>query len=168
MADEPTSAEEAFRAHRGQIYSFLLRKTGDPSEAEELTQSVFADATVALARTETAPKSLLGWLYAVADRRFIDELRRRARDDRFVAMSASAVDAVTTDEYGSTVASAIKRAVEQLQTEQRRLVVMKVLEGRSFRELAKCFGISEAACKMRFSRAIKLVRKSLEDEGYNP
>jgi RNA polymerase sigma-70 factor, ECF subfamily len=166
VADEPTPAEQAFRAHRRQIYSFLLRKTGDPSEAEELTQSVFAAATVALAMTDTTPRSLLGWLYAVADRRFIDEIRRRARDERFVAMNPP-MDAPVS-EYGAAVASAIKRAVERLPDEQRRLVVMKVLEGRSFRELAERFGITEAACKMRFSRAIKLVQKSLEDEGYKP
>lgn len=166
VADEPTPAEKAFRAHRRQIYSFLLRKTGDPSSAEELTQRVFVDATFALARPETAPRSLLGWLYAVADRRLIDELRRRTREARFVEMSVA--DSTTANEYPSTVASAIKHAVEQLPAEQRRVVVMKVLEGRPFAEIALSFGISEPACKMRFSRAIRRVRQSLEDEGYGP
>ncbi|MBA3736534.1 MAG: sigma-70 family RNA polymerase sigma factor [Actinobacteria bacterium] len=58
-------AEEAFRRHSAQIYRYLLRRTGNESEAEELTQRVFADAAAALSSSDP-PDSLLAWLYAVA------------------------------------------------------------------------------------------------------
>jgi RNA polymerase sigma-70 factor (ECF subfamily) len=165
VAKDSNPAEDAYRAHRAQIYKFLLRKTGDPAEAEELTQRVFADAAAVLSRADTTPSSLIGWLYAVADRRFVDELRRRSRDERLVANMPARVGG---SDYGPAVAHAIKRAVAELPHDHRRLVVMKVLEGRPFAEIATLVGISEAACKMRFSRAIKRVRKSLEDEGFEP
>lgn len=165
VAKHPHPAEDAYRTHGAQIYRFLLRKIGDVGEAEELTQRVFADAAIALSRAETTPKSLIAWLYAVADRRFIDELRRRARNERLVAhIPARAAGS----DYGPAVARAIQRAVASLPHEQRELVVMKVLEGRRFAEIAEHFGVGEAACKMRFARAIKRVRQSLEDEGIGP
>ena len=50
-----------------------LRSHGD---AEELTQQTFADAAAALARG-APPRSMRPWLFSVAERRLVDELRRR-------------------------------------------------------------------------------------------
>jgi len=71
---EHDPADEAFRLHYGQIYRYLRRQTGSHHEAEELAQRVFADAAAALA-SKNPPNSLLAWLYAIAQRRFVDELR---------------------------------------------------------------------------------------------
>jgi len=76
--DHEDLAEQAFRQHYGQVYRFLRRKTGSHHEAEELVQRVFADAAAALSK-KNPPESLLAWLYAVAERRFVDELRRRGK-----------------------------------------------------------------------------------------
>lgn len=165
VADKLTRAEDAYRAYHAQIYAFLLRKTGDPVEAEELTQQVFADVVAALSRKETAPRSFRGWLYAVADRRFADELRRRSHA---AEISALRLPRQTPKEYEPSIAREVKDAIGALSNEQRQLVVMKVLEGRPFAEMAERLGISEGACKMRFSRAIKHVRQRLEDKEIEP
>jgi DNA-directed RNA polymerase specialized sigma24 family protein len=40
---------------------------------------VFADAAAALARLSSPPSEMLAWLYTIAQRRFLDEPRRRRR-----------------------------------------------------------------------------------------
>lgn len=160
------AAEQAFRRHSGQIYRYLLRLTGDHHEAEELTQRVFTDAAAALS-SPNPPESLLGWLYAVAERRFVDELRRRKRLAEFVAATPREPRQADTS-YGRAVAQALAREIERLPTEQREVVVMKVLEGRSFAEIAARLGATEAACKMRLSRAIRTLRAALERQGLEP
>lgn len=162
-----TLAEVAFREYGGHVYRFLLRKTGDHHDAEELTQRVFADAASALSDEDARPDSMLAWLYAVAERRFVDEVRRRtvARAGlQLLARSEEAPDLA----HSRDVARALRSAVSRLPSDQRQVVVLKLLEGRSFAEIAIEVGASEAACKMRLSRAIKQIKLYLNHVGLNP
>jgi RNA polymerase sigma-70 factor, ECF subfamily len=155
--------EDAYRRHGLRIYRFFLRRFGDHHEAEDLAQRVFADAAAALARSR--PDSELGWLYAVAERRFADELRRRRR---IASIPLDPVRPVELDDYSPRAAQAIKRAIFQLEPPGRQIVVMKVLEDRSYAEIAETLGLSEAAAKMRLSRALRSLRSLLEAEGVAP
>ncbi len=168
MADKqggPDLAEEAFRLHFRQIYRYLLRKTGSAHEAEELAQRVFVDAAATL-DPGNPPKSLLAWLYVVAERRFVDEIRRRARAEQVVARLEPARSEEL--EYGPAISRALADAVARLNPESQRVVVMKLFEGRSFQEIAGRLGSTEDACKMRFSRAIRRLRDELQREGHAP
>ena len=156
-------ADSAFRRHYGEIYRFLRRRTGDPDRAEELTQRVFADAVVALDSVE-APGEVLPLLYTVARRRFADEARRRARF-RTVAFDTEREADV---EHGPTVARAIAAALAALPERQRAVVIAKLVQGRSFAEIASTAGASEDACKMRFARGLRAMRAHLRAEGIEP
>jgi len=148
--------EQAFVRYSAEVYRFLLRRTRNHCDAEELTQQVFADATSAMSGSEP-PRSMRGWLYAVAERRLIDELRRRKR-------AATLVDVATPDPGytdGDTL-EALEDAVDRLPDLQRRVLVMRVVEGRTYREIAQALGCNEAACKMRLSRALRQLRDELE------
>ena len=74
------AVERAFRRHYGQVYRYIRRRTGVRERAEDLTQEVFAAAAAALPRFRRRAGSALPWLYTVARRRFVDELRRRGRE----------------------------------------------------------------------------------------
>lgn len=161
------AADEVFRAYRGQIYRFLLRKTGDHHDAEELTQRVFVDAAVALGEREAAPNSPLGWLYSIAERRFIDDVRRRTVARRALRLLGAPEEAPNLA-YGREIAVALRAAIGNLPEPQRRVVVLKILEGRSFAEIAQELGTTEAACKMRLSRAIAQIKVELERKGLAP
>lgn len=158
--------EAAFRRHRTQIYRYLLRRTGDHHAAEDLAQDVFVDAAAMLERAQEPPRSMLAWLYAVADRRFTDDARRRARAGR--PLELVEVPDERGQEYGRATGRALGAAIRGLPDDQRRIVVMKLLEGRPFAEIADLVGVSEAACKMRFARALRLLRVELAREGWRP
>lgn len=160
-------AEQAFRQYYGQIYRFLRRRTGSHHEAEELAQRVFTDAAAALS-TKDPPESLLAWLYAVSERRFVDELRRRKQVAAHLAGQSPGSHFRVDPFYGQNIADALKRAIGVLPKDQRAVVVMKIFEERQFAEIADRLGTTEAACKMRFSRAIKLVVEQLRQEGVEP
>lgn len=160
-------AEKAFREYRGHVYRFLLRRTGDPHQAEELTQRVFADAVAALRDRRTCPGSTLAWLYAVAERRFVDEVRRRAVAHaglRLLSQRDEAPDLI----YSRSIARTLCGAISQLPEQQRSVFLLRVMEGRSFGEIAQRVGASEAACKMRLSRALVQIKISLNERGVGP
>jgi RNA polymerase sigma-70 factor (ECF subfamily) len=146
--------EDAFVRYSGDVYRFLLRRTRSHSDAEELTQQVFADAASALSHADP-PRSMRAWLYTVAERRLVDELRRRRRAVEIVAVLGP--ERVAHDEASDE----LEEAVDRLPLSQRRIVVMRIVEGRSYREIARELGCNEAACKMRLSRALRRLREDL-------
>ena len=154
-------AGQAFRRHYRQVYGFVRRRSSNDAQAEDITGDVFADAAAALEGFTPGAAPVLAWLYTVARRRLADEARRRAR-------ATSLTRAEPAIEYGPDVAAALNRAIAALPSGQRTVVVLKLLEGRSFREIAARVDASEAACKMRFSRALESLRDRLEQEGVGP
>jgi len=150
-------AERAFRRHYGSVYRYVRRRTHDHDRAEELTQQVFADAAVSLRDTGSPP---LAWLYTVAKRRFADEARRGAQ----IATEAVVVP-VETREYGADLAGAMSAALARLPEAQRQVAVLKLVRGARFAEIGQLLGVTEAAAKMRFVRALEALRAELEQEG---
>jgi len=164
--DRPDLVAEAYRRHSGQIFRYLLRRTGSRDEAEDLTQRVFADAAAAL--DTKRPDSVLAWLYAVAERRFVDEVRRRRREGTRVDITPDREGPGPGLVYQRETARALREEIRRLPAEQRNVVAMKLLQGRSFAEIAHAVGATEDACKMRFSRALRRLRDRLEERGVGP
>ncbi len=160
-------AELAFRRHHAQIYRYLRRRTGDPDRAEDLAQEVFADAAAALARGDWEPESMIAWLYTIAQRRFADEGRRRRRSPDGVPLD-DVLDELPAPDYGADVAHALREAIARLAPNQRQVISMKLLRGSSFFEIANAIEVSEPAAKMRFQRALTVLRADLEQQGIGP
>jgi RNA polymerase sigma-70 factor (ECF subfamily) len=157
--------DSAYRRHSRRVRAFLMRRTGDRERAEDLTQEVFLHAAEALDDPQ-ADGPTLQWLYTVARRRFIDELRQNGRrpveplDDSIAVMAAPA--------YGPDVARAIAAAIASLPQAQRRVITLRLLQGRSFAEIAGRLGSTEVAVKMQLSRGLRAMREELRQAGVEP
>ena len=157
-------AELAFRRHHAQIYRYLRRRTGNADRAEDLAQEVFADAAAALGNGDWRPASMLAWLHTIAQRRFADEARRRRFPGSGVLLE-DVVDDVPAPEYGEELARALLDALSRLSPGQRQTVVMKLVRGASFSDIASALSVTEAAAKMRFQRALAALRRDLQQQG---
>jgi RNA polymerase sigma-70 factor (ECF subfamily) len=62
----------------------------------------------------------------------------------------------------------LREALDRLPEGQRRVVVLKLLRGASFAEIAVTTGTTETAARMRFSRALGALRAHLTEEGLEP
>ena len=162
-------AGSAFRRHYAQIFRYLRRRSQSDEQAEDLAQAVFADAAERLRYVKPGSPPILAWLYTVAQRRLADQARRAATTPATLAsLDAARAHDLEDAYYGRAVARALRAAIEQLPPGQRQVVVMKLLEGRSFAEIARRVGASEAACKMRFARALEALREDLATRGVEP
>lgn len=151
-------------SHYGDVYRYVRRRTRSREDAEDITQTVFAEAIVGLERSAAASPPVLAWLYTVARRRLIDERRRRTT--HLVPLDDAELHA--PEDYGVGVTGGIARAIADLPVEQQRVVVLKLVEGRRFAEIASVLQISEDACRARLSRALRSLRTHLEQEGLTP
>jgi RNA polymerase sigma factor (sigma-70 family) len=68
--------EELFARHHTEIYAYLTRMLRDPELAADLTQDAFVKAYRAYESLED-PAHARAWLYQIAHRVALDELRRR-------------------------------------------------------------------------------------------
>jgi RNA polymerase sigma-70 factor (ECF subfamily) len=161
--------EQAFRRHYDRIYRYLRRRTHSDDEAEELAQIVFVEAAARLEHFKPGATPVLAWLYTVAQRRLVDHARAVARRHETIArLDAARLAPVEELAYGADVARALRSALGRLPEQQRQVAVLKLLEGRTFAEIAARVGATEAACKMRFARALEALRDELEREGITP
>jgi RNA polymerase sigma-70 factor, ECF subfamily len=154
-------------AHYRQILRFVQRRVPSSQDAEDITQEVFLDMAASLAASAQAAPPTLGWLYTVARRRIADEARRRART-RTAPLELVAPPQARADAYGGLVASALDEALAGLPEGQRRVVLERLIQGRSFAEIARSVGATEEACRMRFLRGVQQLRRELEQRGLEP
>ena len=157
------AAEGAFRRHYWHVYGYFRRRVGDHGRAEELTQDVFAAAASSLPTERPGDPPVLVWLYAVARRRFADEARRHARDRRLAGMLPTR----SSSDY-APVAGALREALAALPGGQSRVVLLKLVRGLTFAEIGVEVGLTEAAAKMRFVRALEQLRADLSERGIEP
>jgi RNA polymerase sigma-70 factor (ECF subfamily) len=148
------------------VLRFVRRRVGSAEDAEDVTQEVFANAAAALNASKVSSPTL-AWLYTVAHRRIADELRRRDRS-RTVSLEVVADPAAVETDYGDEVARALRLAVAAMPEGQRRVVLARLVQGRSFAEIAREVGATEDACRTRFMRGLQHLRQEFEKEGLEP
>jgi RNA polymerase sigma factor (sigma-70 family) len=152
-----TSFELLYRRHRRDVYGAVLRDVRDPDEAEDVTQIAFMNAFRAIRRGEE-PDKPRAWLVTIARnvvRRRYQALARRPRE---VELDPE-VAADLTDVNGPT-AKEIAAAIRRLPTNQRAVILLREIQGRSYAEIADELGLSLAAVETLIFRA----RRSLSEE----
>jgi RNA polymerase sigma-70 factor (ECF subfamily) len=162
-------AEAEHRSYYGQVYRYVRRRTRSREDAEDVTQTVFAEAVSGLEQSTADSPPVLAWLYTVARRRLIDEYRRQSTPTaQVISLDEARLEHRAPDDYGVDVTTTLAREIAALPREQQDVVVLKVVEGRRFAEIAAQLGISEEACRARLSRALRTLRAHLEQEGIKP
>lgn len=145
----------------------MRARAGSSAEAEDVVQEVFASAVDALSNSARVAPPTLGWLFTVARRRLIDESRRQGRR-KSVSLEVVPDLEAREEAYGGLVSETFDRALLDLTEGQRTVVVLRLLEGRSFSEIASTLGVTEEACRMRFMRGLEQLRAEFEKEGLRP
>lgn len=153
------------REHFRAIYSLLFRAVGNHEDAEDLAQECFVRAWSSLHfyRGETP---FLGWLRRIATHLARDHHRRRGRrgvpqglDDSPEVSSAGVepVEALGQRELVAGLGSAIERLPDSL----RSALVLRVLEGLEYREVADAAGVNEGTARTQVMKARRMLMRWL-------
>jgi len=161
--------ESLFRQHQRLVYGWILRIVRDPAAAEDLTIESFWRIHRAHARFEPA-QGFEGWARRIATHAALDWLRSR-RDKNEVDFSGCAElaapgtsDPALTAEIRSKTAQAFGRLPPKL----RIAATLAVIEEQPHKVIASALGISVAAVKLRVFRALRLLRRDLQQQGIVP
>ena len=155
----------AFLTHGAELFGYARRSLGDPAAAEDVVQETFVRAWRARDRFDSGLGTLRTWLFTIARRVVIDHARSRAirRSDPRPVDVAVADDAVEKAMVGWQVEEAMRR----LRPEHRQVLVETYYRGRSGREVAEELGIPEGTVRSRLFYALRTLRLTLEELGFD-
>ena len=154
--------EELYAQHHGEIYSYLSRMLHDDELAADLTQETFVKAFRAY-DTLADPTRARPWLYQIAGRTALDELRRR-RIVRFVPWSGeSRGTAASAEEIAlhGRLTGEMERALASIPERQRMALLLAEVHDLSGLELAEALEVSHVAARALLSRARESLRQAL-------
>jgi RNA polymerase sigma-70 factor (ECF subfamily) len=144
------SFERLYRRHRRDVYGAVLRDVRDPDEAEDVTQIAFLNAFRAIRRGEE-PDKPRAWLVTIAKNVVRRRYRALATRPQEVALDPElAPDLVDLD--GPT-AGEIAAAIRRLPPNQRAVVLLREIQGRSYAEIAEELELSLPAVETLIFRA---------------
>jgi RNA polymerase sigma-70 factor (ECF subfamily) len=154
--------EELFGLHHAEIYSYLARMVRDDELAADLAQESFVKAYRAFDTLED-PTRARSWLYQIASRTALDELRRR-RILRFVPWTGeshgSALSAEDVALHGR-LSGEMERALASIPERQRNALILAELHDLTGLELAATLGVSHVAARALLTRARESLRQAL-------
>jgi RNA polymerase sigma-70 factor, ECF subfamily len=153
--------------HAQAMLGFFARRTFSPDAAVDLVAetfaSAFADRRRFRARGEDAEAA---WLYGIARNRLADFFRRGRVERRAMARLGIERRPLTDAEYDrieelaglDDLRELVGAGLASLTSDQREAVQLRVVEERSYPDVASALGVSEQTARARVSRALRALR----------
>jgi RNA polymerase sigma factor (sigma-70 family) len=148
--------ETLYRRYVADVYHYALALLGNPTDAEDVTQTTFLNAFRAYQRGIEIEKPQ-NWLIKIAHNAARSRYARSGRRVKEVPLEDH-VEQLALPEGEPPNLEALLRALWRLPFNQRAALVMRELEGRSYAEIADTIGVSVSAVETLIFRARKSMR----------
>ncbi len=163
-------SEEAFRQlverHLDMVYHTALRLTANPSLAEEVTQNVFTILARKASRLQ-AGSGLGGWLHRAATYEASKAKRaERRRAAKMKELADHPIKDASNEEPWTDALPILDDAINDLSESDRRAILLRFFEGRSFRDIGVRLGKSEDASQKQVSRALDKLSLLIRRRGF--
>jgi RNA polymerase sigma-70 factor (ECF subfamily) len=147
------------------MFAWSRARVGD--YAADLTAEVFARAWLSRRRfRDEADGSAAPWLYGIANNVLRDSLRKRRVEDvarcRLGLPRAVATDPAYEDvEQRASLPEAALQAIANLAQSEKEVLRLRVVEERSYRDIAERLDCTAVAARLRVSRALRRLQLTL-------
>ncbi|MEL6195982.1 MAG: sigma-70 family RNA polymerase sigma factor [Myxococcota bacterium] len=146
--------------YKARLLGYLTRLTGCPSRAEDLTQEAFLRFYERLDRYEEQGK-LGAYLLRLATRIFLSEERRRRRRALLSLLIQVETDTSETSIIEHAYQRQVREALTRVPAHYRAPLVLFVVEGLTYHEIAEVLGVRPGTVKSRIARARAALRLHL-------
>jgi RNA polymerase sigma-70 factor (ECF subfamily) len=169
---EPEAFGALYERYVKKIYSYLYYRTGNPHDAEDLTERVFQRAMLNLDRYTSRGLPFSAWLYRIAHNLVAnwhrDQGRRQmvplteVRPQDLAALRADAPEMVLESRQEQ---ERLLGAIRRMPAERQQLLILKFVDHLSNAEIGAIMHRSEGAVKSLYHRTLLALRDELEGAG---
>jgi RNA polymerase sigma-70 factor (ECF subfamily) len=161
---------ELYNAYFPRVYRYMLARTGNVGDAEDLTEEVFIRVLDALGRFEWRQAPFSAWIFRIAHNAIVSHQRRDgARGRQAPLLPTLPVKAQGPEEMveARLTLDEVMRATENLPDAQRQVIALRFGAGLSVAETARALGKGEGNVKVIQHKAIAKLRELLVDKGHD-
>ena len=159
---DPARFADLYEINFERVYAYAVKRVRDRAEAEDLTAEVFHHALANLRRFEWRGIPFAAWLFRIAANLISDRWLRSGREvpDDSGALETAQVSPLEIEEVERR--ATLFRLVDTLPAEQKRVVVLRFVEQKSIKEVAREIRKTEGAVKQLQFRALTSLRAHME------
>lgn len=169
--------QELIEEHEKRILNYCFRMLGNPADAEDAAQETFVKVYRFIDRFN-GESSFSTWLYKIASNVCLDMLRKQKRrvsdavslyqnngdgEEYALPIEDSAPTPYQNLQHNEAQ-RALLAALEKLGEEQKKVIVLREIQGLSYEEIAEITGLASGTVKSRINRARHALKKLLEKD----
>ncbi|MCB1165128.1 MAG: RNA polymerase sigma factor [Leptospiraceae bacterium] len=159
--ENPAAFGLLYRRYIDTVYRYVLVRVPSPEDAEDLTAHIFENALSSLHRFR-GDSRFSTWIIQIARHRIADFYRARRHDTLDpAALDEREAPGIAPDDLGLDT---VKELLTRLPRAKAEVVELRVFADLSHSEIGEMLGKSEMAIRAVFSRAMKDLRKIIEQE----
>ncbi|MFH1681334.1 MAG: sigma-70 family RNA polymerase sigma factor [Candidatus Eisenbacteria bacterium] len=142
------------------VYNIAYRTLGNLEDAADVTQTVFVKVFERLDTFDPSRK-FFSWIFRISMNESLNLVKRRRRevdlDPEILADDPNPEELAAASEAREI----LRRALPELHSDLRAVIVLRHFEGMSYREIGEVLGIPEKTVKSRLFSARHALRRSL-------
>ncbi len=171
IAGNEVALATLIKRHQSKIFGFIYSKVGD----RDLSDDIFQDTFIKVIRTFKSNAyneegKFLPWVMRIAHNLIVDHFRRNKKmplyreTEEFSIFSIMTDDSLTIENklISDQVAKDLRQLVEELPADQKEVVMMRLYQDMSFKEISEATGVSINTALGRMRYALLNLRKVID------
>ncbi|OOG74097.1 RNA polymerase sigma factor [Flavobacterium sp. A45] len=171
MAGDESALAVLIKRHESKIYGFIYSKVADREVSNDIFQDTFIKVIKTLkTQSYNEEGKFLPWIMRIAHNLIIDFYRKSKKmplfreTEEFSIFSIMSDDSLTVENQiiADQVEVDIRRLVEELPLDQKEVLIMRMYQDMSFKEISETTGVSINTALGRMRYAIMNLRKIID------
>ncbi|WP_310594915.1 sigma-70 family RNA polymerase sigma factor [Flavobacterium sp.] len=171
IAGNETALATLIKRHQSKIFGFIYSKVGD----RDLSDDIFQDTFIKVIRTLKSNAyneegKFLPWVMRIAHNLIVDHFRRNKKMPLYRETEEFSIFSIMTDDtltienklISDQVAKDLRQLVEELPSDQKEVLMMRLYQDMSFKEISEATGVSINTALGRMRYALLNLRKVID------
>jgi RNA polymerase sigma-70 factor (ECF subfamily) len=171
IAGNEAALATLIKRHQTKIFGFIYSKVGD----RDLSDDIFQDTFIKVIRTLKSNAyneegKFLPWVMRIAHNLIVDHFRRNKKMPLYRETEEFSIFSIMTDDtltienklISDQVAKDLRQLVEELPADQKEVLMMRLYQDMSFKEISEATGVSINTALGRMRYALLNLRKVID------
>ena len=171
VAGNEKALETLIKRHQSRIYGFIYSKISDSDISNDIFQDTFIKVIKTLkSNSYNEEGKFLPWVMRIAHNLIIDHFRRNKKMPMFRETEEFSIFSIMSDDeltienklIVEQVESDVRKLLEELPADQKEVLIMRMYQDMSFKEISEVTGVSINTSLGRMRYALMNLRKVID------